>query len=106
LRCREILAHSGPASRHRSSGGRARSAAAPYIADDGTHVFYSDGEPWPWMAARGPVRPFRRPTLGEIARSRFRYGGRLALTPPWPLVSAPQYPLPAATSLAAARAAA
>ncbi|MBG0824752.1 NAD(P)-binding protein [Planomonospora sp. ID91781] len=73
---------------HRSLGGRARSSAAPYVANDGPHVFYSDGEPWRWMAARRLVQPFRRPTLGELARSRFRYGGRLALTPPWPLVSA------------------
>ncbi|GAA3441164.1 phytoene desaturase family protein [Planomonospora venezuelensis] len=73
---------------HRALGGRARSSAAPYIANDGTHVFYSDGEPWRWMAARKLVQPFRRPTLGELARSRFRYGGRLALTPPWSLVSA------------------
>ncbi|MFC4062083.1 NAD(P)-binding protein [Planomonospora corallina] len=73
---------------HRSLGGRARSTAAPYIANDGPHVFYSDGAPWRWMAARGLVRPFRRPTLGELARGRFRYGGRPALTPPWSLVSA------------------
>ncbi|MFC7649190.1 NAD(P)-binding protein [Streptosporangium lutulentum] len=38
---------------HRALGGRARSTAAPYIANDGTHVFYSDGAPWRWMAARG-----------------------------------------------------
>ncbi|GIH90341.1 NAD(P)-binding protein [Planobispora siamensis] len=73
---------------HRSLGGRARSSAAPYIANDGPHVFYSDGAPWRWMAARRLVQPFRKPTLGEIARSRLRYGGRLTLTPPWPLVSA------------------
>ncbi|WP_344861809.1 NAD(P)-binding protein [Planomonospora alba] len=73
---------------HRSLGGRARSSAAPYIVNDGPHVFYSDGAPWRWMAARGLVQPFRRPTLGELARVRFRHGGRLALTPPWPLVSA------------------
>ncbi|MBG0830420.1 NAD(P)-binding protein [Planomonospora sp. ID67723] len=73
---------------HRVLGGRARSSAAPYIANDGTHVFYSDGEPWRWMAARGLVQPFRRPALGELARGRFRYGGRLTLTPPWSLVNA------------------
>ncbi|WP_307811675.1 NAD(P)/FAD-dependent oxidoreductase [Planomonospora parontospora] len=66
---------------HRSLGGRARSSAAPYVANDGPHVFYSDGEPWHRMAARGLVRPFRRPTPGELARSRFRYGGRLRHRP-------------------------
>ncbi|MFJ2032762.1 phytoene desaturase family protein [Streptosporangium sp. NPDC087985] len=73
---------------HRTLGGRARSTAAPYIANDGTHVFYSDGEPWRWMAARGLVQPFRRPTLGELVRFRFRHGDRLTSAPPWPLMRA------------------
>ncbi|MBB4936363.1 phytoene dehydrogenase-like protein [Streptosporangium album] len=73
---------------HRALGGRARSTAAPYVANDGPHVFYSDGEPWRWMAARGLVQPFRRPALGELARFRFRHGYRLTSAPPWPLVKA------------------
>ncbi|GAA2893042.1 NAD(P)-binding protein [Streptosporangium fragile] len=73
---------------HRELGGRARSTAAPYVANDGTHVFYSDGEPWRWLAARGLVRPFRRPTPGEIVRARFRHGGRLSGLPPRPLLKA------------------
>ncbi|MER5324576.1 NAD(P)-binding protein [Streptosporangium roseum] len=73
---------------HRTLGGRARSTAAPYIANDGTHVFYSDGEPWRWMAARGLVRPFRRPAPGVLARARFRHGDRLTARPPWALLNA------------------
>ncbi|WP_433242092.1 NAD(P)-binding protein [Streptosporangium sp. CA-135522] len=73
---------------HRTLGGRARSTAAPYVANDGTHVFYSDGEPWRWMAARGLVGPFRRPALGEIAKARFRHDDRLTARPPWSLVRA------------------
>ncbi|MEV4188182.1 FAD-dependent oxidoreductase [Streptosporangium canum] len=73
---------------HRTLGGRARSTAAPYIANDGTHVFYSDGAPWRWMAARGLVQPFRRPTPGMLARFRFRHGDRLTARPPWALLSA------------------
>ncbi|MFD8529615.1 NAD(P)-binding protein [Streptosporangium canum] len=73
---------------HRTLGGRARSTAAPYIANDGTHVFYSDGAPWRWMAARGLVQPFRRPAPGMLARLRFRHGDRLTAKPPWALLGA------------------
>ncbi|WP_329084381.1 MULTISPECIES: phytoene desaturase family protein [unclassified Streptosporangium] len=73
---------------HREPGGRARSTAAPYVANDGTHVFYSDGEPWRWLAARGLVRPYTRLTPGMLARSRFRHGGRLSGMPPLSLLKA------------------
>ncbi|MDP9850226.1 FAD-dependent oxidoreductase [Streptosporangium lutulentum] len=73
---------------HRALGGRARSTAAPYIANDGTHVFYSDGAPWRWMAARGLVQPFRRPMLGEFLRLRFRHRGRVTPAPPRHLLRA------------------
>ncbi|MGC5011667.1 NAD(P)-binding protein [Streptosporangium sp. DT93] len=72
---------------HREPGGRARSTGGPYVANDGTHVFYSDGTPWRWLAARGLVQPYARLTLGALARSRFRHGGRLG-GPPLSLVRA------------------
>lgn len=71
---------------HRSLGGRARSSQAPYIANDGTHAFYSDGEPFRWLAARGLVQPFATPTLRMIAKARFRHDGRLHAMPPGPLL--------------------
>jgi len=71
---------------HGTLGGRARSSAAPYVANDGTHVFYADGEPYQWLARRGLVGPTTRPTLRELARARFRHGDRLHALPPGPLV--------------------
>ncbi|MFS1301570.1 NAD(P)-binding protein [Streptosporangium longisporum] len=72
---------------HRQLGGRARSTDGPYVANDGTHVFYSDGEPWKWLVARGLVQPYARLPLRALARSRFRHGGRLG-GPPLSLVRA------------------
>ncbi len=71
---------------HRTLGGRARSTEPPYVANEGTHVFYSDGEPFRWLARRRLVQPFTRPTLRELARARFRYGDRLRAVPPGGLV--------------------
>ncbi|WP_432985908.1 FAD-dependent oxidoreductase [Dactylosporangium sp. CA-233914] len=73
---------------HRTLGGRARSTPAPYVANDGTHVLYSDGEPFRWLAARGLVQPCSRPAPGELARFRFRHGGRVRATPPLALLRA------------------
>ncbi|MET8054079.1 NAD(P)-binding protein [Streptosporangium sp. NPDC005286] len=73
---------------HREPGGRARSTAAPYIANDGPHVFYSDGEPWRWLARRGLAGPYTKPTPGKLAKGRFRHGGRLSAMPPWSLLRA------------------
>ncbi len=67
---------------HRTLGGRARSTTAPYVANDGPHVFYSDGEPFQWLDRRGLARPFTRLTLRALARSRFRHGDRLRPVPP------------------------
>ncbi|WP_204046375.1 NAD(P)-binding protein, partial [Acrocarpospora phusangensis] len=55
---------------HRTLGGRARSSAVPYVANDGTHVFYSDGEPFRWLNRRGLVRPYRRLGLKEVRKIR------------------------------------
>ncbi|MER5627649.1 NAD(P)-binding protein [Streptosporangium sp. NPDC002544] len=73
---------------HREPGGRARSTAAPYIANDGPHVFYSDGEPWRWLVRRGLVGPYTKPTPGKLAKGRFRHGDRLSAMPPWSLLRA------------------
>lgn len=62
---------------HNSLGGRARTTDAPYMANDGTHTFYGDGEPWAWLAERGFVSPFVRLGLGEIMRMRFWRAGRI-----------------------------
>ncbi|MDG4798116.1 NAD(P)-binding protein [Micromonospora sp. WMMD1082] len=67
---------------HRTLGGRARSTTAPYVANDGPHVLYSDGEPFRWLARRGLVRPFTRPDLRALARARFRHHDRLHGLPP------------------------
>ncbi|MEV6814235.1 NAD(P)-binding protein [Micromonospora sp. NPDC051296] len=67
---------------HRTLGGRARSTAAPYVANDGPHALYSDGEPFRWLDRRGLVRPFTRLTLRALARGRFRHGDRLHGLPP------------------------
>src|SRR5256885_17168339 len=67
---------------HRTLGGRARSTEAPYVANDGTHAFYSDGEPFRWLAQRRLVQPFSRPTLRELRLARFRQGDRLRAVPP------------------------
>lgn len=67
---------------HHTLGGRARSTAAPYVANDGTHVFYSDGLPWRWLDERGLVRPCATLRPGYLARARFRRDGRLTGRPP------------------------
>src|SRR5438067_7157139 len=61
---------------HRTLGGRARGTEAPYVANDGPHALFSDGEPFRWLARRRLVQPFTRPTLRELRRARLRYGGR------------------------------
>lgn len=71
---------------HRTLGGRARSTEPPYVANDGTHAFYSDGEPFRWLARRGLVQPFTRPTVRELRLARFRHEGRLRAVPPAGLV--------------------
>lgn len=66
---------------HESLGGRARSTPAPYIANEGPHVFYSDGPEWRWLAERNLV-PAAKVGLSEAREARFRHGGRLHRSPP------------------------
>jgi phytoene dehydrogenase-like protein len=73
---------------HHALGGRAQSTEPPYVANDGTHVFYADGEPFRWLERRGFVQPFTKPTLAEVARFRFRHQGRLRALPPRSLLRA------------------
>jgi hypothetical protein len=61
---------------HRTLGGRARSTEGPYIANDGPHVFYSDGPHWPWLVERRIVTPAARIPLREGRWLRFRHRGR------------------------------
>jgi phytoene dehydrogenase-like protein len=67
---------------HQTLGGRAQSTEPPFVANDGTHVFYSDGESFCWLQRRGFVQPFTKPTPAELARFRFRYRDRLHAMPP------------------------
>ncbi|WP_297795881.1 NAD(P)-binding protein [Mycobacterium sp.] len=66
---------------HSTLGGRARSTPPPYIANDGTHAFY-EGVPWRWLAERKLVTPAERLAVAQLARVRFRHGGRLRRVPP------------------------
>ncbi|QSB16664.1 FAD-dependent oxidoreductase [Natronosporangium hydrolyticum] len=65
---------------HASPGGRARSTPAPYIANDGPHVFYSDGPHWRWLSERGLV-PAAGVGLAEARGLRFRRDGALRRLP-------------------------
>jgi len=67
---------------HRTVGGRARSTDGPYVANDGPHVFYSDGPHWSWLVERGIVTPAARIPLAEGPALRFRHRGRLRAMPP------------------------
>ncbi|WP_061297264.1 phytoene desaturase family protein [Herbidospora cretacea] len=73
---------------HQTLGGRARSTAAPYVANDGTHVLYSDGAPFRWLDRRGLAGPHRRLGQREFRKFRVLYGSRLRSSPPRPLVGA------------------
>jgi phytoene dehydrogenase-like protein len=65
---------------HHTVGGRARSTAAPYIANEGPHVFYADGPHWTWLKRRGLV-PAARLGAAEAAGLRFRRDARLGRLP-------------------------
>ena len=67
---------------HRTAGGRARSTAEPYVANDGTHVFYADGAPFRWLAKRRLVQPYTGPKPSELVRFRFRHNDALRATLP------------------------
>lgn len=72
---------------HTRLGGRARSTAAPYVANDGPHVLYGDGALWRWLTDRHLARPYRRLSFGAAAEIRFRYEGRRRAAPPAGLLS-------------------
>jgi phytoene dehydrogenase-like protein len=71
---------------HDTLGGRARSTDRPYVVNEGPHAFYSDGEPFHWLAERKLVQPFAQQTVRTLMRSRFRHRGRLIAVPPVPLM--------------------
>ncbi|MET9251745.1 FAD-dependent oxidoreductase [Nonomuraea sp. NPDC003709] len=59
-------------------GGRARTLAAPYRANLGTHAIYVDGPWWAWLERRGLTPPIvEAPRQATLVRA----GGRLG---PWP----------------------
>ncbi|MDO0937283.1 FAD-dependent oxidoreductase [Streptomyces sp. DG2A-72] len=62
---------------HSTLGGRARSTAGPYVTNDGTHVFFVNGEPWQWLLGRGLAGEFVRLTSQEVMRMKFRRRGKL-----------------------------
>lgn len=67
---------------HARLGGRARSTPPPYVANDGPHVLYADGEFWGWLRRRGLARPYRTLSASAAAGIRFRRDGRPRATPP------------------------
>jgi phytoene dehydrogenase-like protein len=71
---------------HSTLGGRARSGAAPYVTNEGTHTFYCNGEPWQWLVRRGLTGPYVRLRAGEAAALRFRRRGKLRMTIPFGLL--------------------
>ncbi|NEK60510.1 FAD-dependent oxidoreductase [Geodermatophilus sabuli] len=71
---------------HSRLGGRARSTPAPFVANEGPHVFYGDGAAWSWLRRRGLADPYRRLPPAAAAGIRFRRGGRVRATPPPGLV--------------------
>jgi len=63
---------------HSRPGGRARSLAAPFRANDGPHAIYVDGPWWAWLERRGLTPPIAQaPRHASLVRA----GGRLG---PWP----------------------
>jgi phytoene dehydrogenase-like protein len=73
---------------HQTVGGRARSTSGPYVANEGPHVFYSDGPHWSWLTRRRLTTPYARVPLAEGLRLRFRHGHALRRVPPPSLLRA------------------
>ncbi|MFE6865060.1 NAD(P)-binding protein [Kitasatospora sp. NPDC057692] len=67
---------------HRRLGGRARTAQAPYRANEGPHAFYRRGPHWAWLRQRGLVGPLARVPLGALVRTRYLLDDRLRSVPP------------------------
>ncbi len=66
---------------HSNLGGRARSTPEPYVANEGPHVFYSDGPEWRWLSQRRLV-PAAKIGVAEARGLRFRNEARLRRLPP------------------------
>jgi phytoene dehydrogenase-like protein len=63
---------------HARPGGRARSLAGPYRANQGPHAVYVDGPWWAWLERRGLTPPIvPAPRLATLVRAAGRLG-------PWP----------------------
>lgn len=98
----EVVVHEA----HATLGGRARAAAAPWLAHvaggtrsrdsaqpsglawgldllpPGPHALYTDGPHWSWLAERDLVGPVATVPLREVRGIWFHRGGRLRRTPP------------------------
>ncbi|MBE2319637.1 FAD-dependent oxidoreductase [Solirubrobacter sp. CPCC 204708] len=68
---------------HAEPGGRARSLDAPYRANLGPHVLYSDGELWRWLKERELLPPVAGAPLTGV---RLRWDGAIHRTPPLGLI--------------------
>jgi NAD(P)-binding Rossmann-like domain len=68
---------------HSRPGGRARSLAAPFRANEGPHAIYVDGSWWAWLERRGLTPPIVEAprSTGLTGATLVRAGGRLG---PWP----------------------
>lgn len=63
---------------HSRPGGRARTLAAPFRANDGPHAIYVDGPWWAWLERRGLTPPIvEAPRYASLVRTAGRLG-------PWP----------------------
>ncbi|TJZ52852.1 FAD-dependent oxidoreductase [Streptomyces piniterrae] len=67
---------------HRSLGGRARTADAPYRTNEGPHALYSRGPHWTWLKQRGLLEPLAALPLRGAAGLRFFHHGGLRRLPP------------------------
>lgn len=67
---------------HADLGGRGRTTAAPYVAHQGPHVFYSDGPTWAWLRDRSLLGRTASVPASSLTRFHFRSGGRLVRVPP------------------------
>ncbi|KPC79514.1 MULTISPECIES: FAD-dependent oxidoreductase [Streptomyces] len=67
---------------HHTLGGRARTAEAPYLTNEGPHALYRRGPHWTWLEQRGLLGPFASVPPLEGTRFLFRRGGALRRTPP------------------------
>src|ERR1700754_5109396 len=68
---------------HGEPGGRARSLDAPYRANLGPHVLYSDGPLWAWLKEHDLLPPS---TGIPYTGLRLRWGGAIHRTPPLTLI--------------------